>query len=233
MVTSILELASNSKFLPLVYNHCDMWCERCPITGRCLLFASEPLHATAGAGRDLMRDRLKRSLELTHAMIATVDPCGASVADPEPREASTTPPVTVIGHPLEFLARHYAIQSHTFLTSLPSEEEGFPDDSPLQTIAWYHTLIAAKTFRALTSELEARTGAPELLSDALGSAKVVLVSIERSLAAWHTFAADDQDARIGGLIELLEALRTGVELRFPDARAFVRPGLDDGGAAEG
>ena len=230
MVASILQLARNSKFIPLVYNYCDMWCERCPAASRCLLFASEPPRAPTGSVRDRMRDRLKRSLELTHAMIATVAPCGASVDDPEAREVSGRPPTTVIGHPLEFLARHYAIQSHTFLKSLPSEPEGFPGESPLETIAWYHTLIAAKTFRALTSELEAKTGAPELLPDALGSAKVVLVSIERSLAAWHTLAAGDQDARTGGLIELLEALRTGVELRFPDARAFVRPGLDEGAA---
>jgi hypothetical protein len=70
------------------------------------------------------------------------------------------------------------------------------------------------------------------MSDALGSAKVVLLSIERSLAAWQALAAADHDARIGGLIEVLEALRTGVELRFPDAPAFNRPGLDDG-AGEG
>ena len=37
----------------------------------------------------------------------------------------------------------------------------------------------------------------------------------------------DTDARVSGLIELLEALRTGVEIRFPEARAFVRPGLDE------
>jgi hypothetical protein len=145
-------------------------------------------------------------------------------------DVESAPDTAAARHPLVFLAGHYAIQSHTFLKSLPSEAEGFPGDSPLETIAWYHSLIAAKTFRALTSELEARAGAPELLSDALGSAKVVLVSIERSLAAWHTLAAADQDARIGGMIELLEALRTGVELRFPDAHAFVRPGLDDGAA---
>ena len=181
-----------------------------------------------------MRDRLRRSLELTHAMIAAVaNPASASVADLTQRGVSTTPRPTVIGHPLEFLARHYAIQSHTFLNSLaPPDSGGFPSDSPLETISWYHTLIAAKTFRALTSEHEARTEAPELMSDALGSAKVVLLSIERSLAAWQALAAADHDARIGGLIEVLEALRTGVELRFPDARAFNRPGLDDG-AGEG
>ena len=145
-------------------------------------------------------------------------------------DVESAPDAAAARHPLVFLARHYAIQSHTYLESLLFEAEGFPGDSPLQTIAWYHTLIAARTFRALTSEREAKTGAPGLLCDALGSAKVVLVSIERSLAAWHTLAAGAQDARIGGLIELLEALRTGVELHFPDAQAFIRPGVEEGTA---
>jgi hypothetical protein len=230
MVRKFLALARTPGFIPLVYNYCDMWCERCPITGRCLLFASEQLHAPIGAGGDRMRDRLKRSLELTQAMIAAANPASAAIADLTRRDVSTTQRPTAIGHPLEFLARHYAIQTHTFLNSLDRPEaERLPSDSPLGTIAWYHTLIAAKTFRALTSDQEARTDAPELMSDAVGSAKVVLVAIERSLAALQALAAGDQDARIGGLIDLLEALRIGVELRFPDARAFIRPGLDDGG----
>jgi hypothetical protein len=210
MVRKFLALARTPGFIPLVYNYCDMWCERCPITGRCLLFASEQLHAPIGAGGDRMRDRLKRSLELTQAMIAAANPASAAIADLTRRDVSTTQRPTAIGHPLEFLARHYAIQTHTFLNSLDRPEaERLPSDSPLGTIAWYHTLIAAKTFRALTSDQEARTDAPELMSDAVGSAKVVLVAIERSLAALQALAAGDQDARIGGLIDLLEALRPG------------------------
>jgi hypothetical protein len=229
MVTTVLELARHSKFIPLVYNCCDMWCERCPVTSQCLLFASEQLHAPVSGDRDRLRSRLKRSLELTRAMIAAVSPAAAASLDLTERDVSTTPRLTALGHPLEFLARHYAIQASTFLNSLDCpDDEPFPAGSPLETIAWYHTLVPAKTFRALTSDHDARTEAPELLSDALGSAKVVLVSIDRSLSAWQALAAGDQDARIGGLIELLEALRTGVELRFPDARAFIRPGLDDG-----
>ena len=90
----------------------------------------------------------------------------------------------------------------------------------------YHFLIAAKTYRALVSQHGA-VETPELLSDALGSARIALIAIDRSLDAWRTVAATDDDARIAGLMELLEAVRTGIELRFPAARAFRRPGLDD------
>jgi hypothetical protein len=31
-------------FIPGVYNYCDRWCERCPFTGRCRVFADEAEH---------------------------------------------------------------------------------------------------------------------------------------------------------------------------------------------
>ena len=149
------------------------------------------------------------------------------LADPD-----APPELGALGHPLEFLARHYALQAGSYLNSPAGRlTEDWPQGSPLEVVSWFHVLIAAKTYRALVSEHGAAE-APELLFDALGSAKLVLVAIDRSLAAWQTIAEADADARITGLIELLQALRTGIEMRFPDARAFVRPGLDEEEAPE-
>lgn len=35
------QLAANPEHIPGVYNYCDRWCERCPLTRRCLNFAME------------------------------------------------------------------------------------------------------------------------------------------------------------------------------------------------
>ena len=35
-----ISLAENPHFITGIYNYCDRWCERCPMTDRCLLFAS-------------------------------------------------------------------------------------------------------------------------------------------------------------------------------------------------
>jgi hypothetical protein len=130
-------------------------------------------------------------------------------------------------HPLEYLARHYGMQAAEFLRPLRTGVDGrIPRGSPLEAVAWDHFLIAAEIYRALVSHHGAAVQAPELLNDALGSAQIALIAIDRSLAGWHTIASTDENARISGLIELLEALRTGVELRFPDVRTFQRPGLD-------
>jgi len=35
----LLNLADNPRFIPGIYNYCDRWCERCPLTARCLNYA--------------------------------------------------------------------------------------------------------------------------------------------------------------------------------------------------
>ena len=75
---------------------------------------------------------------------------------------------------------------------------------------------------------ERRSRRPRLAADYDGSAKVALLGIERSHAAWlelvHRGLASpiDIEPLIADLIWLCDEL----ERVFPHARAFVRPGLD-------
>ena len=39
---SLKELAGDPQFISGVYNYCDRWCERCPLTSRCFVYATEP-----------------------------------------------------------------------------------------------------------------------------------------------------------------------------------------------
>jgi hypothetical protein len=34
-------MSDSDRFIDGVFNYCDRWCERCPLTARCRLFASE------------------------------------------------------------------------------------------------------------------------------------------------------------------------------------------------
>src|SRR5947199_8978571 len=34
-------LARDTRFIPGIYNYCDRWCERCPLSHRCLTAATE------------------------------------------------------------------------------------------------------------------------------------------------------------------------------------------------
>lgn len=37
----ISELARNPNLISGIHNYCDRWCERCPFTARCLVYATE------------------------------------------------------------------------------------------------------------------------------------------------------------------------------------------------
>jgi hypothetical protein len=65
--------------------------------------------------------------------------------------------------------------------------------------------------------------------DCDGSAKIALMAVDRSIAAWATLrkaVADEADTILDFMV-LLDRLRRGMEKAFPDARAFVRPGFDE------
>ncbi len=65
--------------------------------------------------------------------------------------------------------------------------------------------------------------------DANGSAKVALVAMDRSIAAWRSLqiSLPDKSETIKPMLIELSGLRTAVEARFPRARDFIRPGLDE------
>jgi hypothetical protein len=67
-------------------------------------------------------------------------------------------------------------------------------------------------------------------SDADGSAKVALIGIDRSLAAWSEMLRQlpNEEDQILPLLAALSRLRRDIEATFPDARAFIRPGFDTG-----
>jgi hypothetical protein len=77
----------------------------------------------------------------------------------------------------------------------------------------------------IRGELEDNEYFPE---DANGSAKVAIIGIERSMAAWAGLLNQfpQQERTILDLLVKLKRLLQNVDKAFPDARAFVRPGFD-------
>jgi hypothetical protein len=99
----------------------------------------------------------------------------------------------------------------------------------LEVVRWYQHFIYVKLMRAVRGELEDRDEMlDEFPKDSDGSAKVSLIAIDRSTAAWgeirNHFPFRSQD--IVKMLVHLEGLRNKVEKAFPHARAFIRPGFD-------
>jgi hypothetical protein len=106
-------------------------------------------------------------------------------------------------------------------------ENGLITDA-LQIIRWYEPQIWVKLMRALTGRIsnEESNNCPR---DSDGSAKVALIGIDRSLAAWGQlqFIFPDETNDFITVLLHLDRLRRKVEIDFPNARSFKRAGFDD------
>ena len=82
--------------------------------------------------------------------------------------------------------------------------------------------------RALSARNEDDADDKDLPKDYDGSAKVALIGIDRSIAAWRVMqlAISGRAQSIVPLILQLDSLRTKLEESFPQARDFIRPGFD-------
>jgi hypothetical protein len=69
----------------------------------------------------------------------------------------------------------------------------------------------------------------EFPSDSDGSAKIALIAIDRSIAAWAMIQhyMVDCGQEVIDTITFLDGLRQAVEETFPNARSFIRPGFDE------
>lgn len=252
---TLTELAANPDLISGIYNYCDRWCERCPFTSRCLLYATEQEDQDdSPESRDIENaafwDRLGRIFHETRQMITEwAEEAGVELTqiDEEAVENSRKQRKAASRHGLARAGKKYASDVTDWFKELAETicERDLPPDhlDPEQSqqfeqaadvIHWYQYQIAVKSIRALSSR---SSEAEEIddpdfelyLKDSDGSAKVALVGIDRSISAWRMMqlALPERAESIVSLILQLERLRQQVEKEFPDARSFIRPGFDE------
>jgi len=69
----------------------------------------------------------------------------------------------------------------------------------------------------------------EIQNDSNGSAKVALIGIDRSIGAWaklYELFPDQSDTILDILLQL-DRLKKKIDITFPNAQHFKRPGFDD------
>jgi len=244
------KLLDSNKYIPGIYNYCDRWCERCPQTLRCLNFALTAKHFGPDPEADdltneIFWQKLAEMLKLTLDMVRdAAQEMGidfdAILNGPDGDSHDPTSAGTVV-HLIAHLAKNYAgrvdewfqrdmhaLETPPRLFSLTDQQEELGVQDAVEVIRWYQHQIYIKLSRALDSATEEET-AGEFSSDADGSAKVALISIDRSIGAWGVLMNrfPDRKAEITHLVRILENLRNRVEAEFPQARHFARPGFDD------
>jgi hypothetical protein len=260
------DLAVDPQFISGVYNYCDRWCERCPLTSRCLTYAMEQEEDAADPGsRDITNrafwQRLEGILRETHEMLDEIlRERGIELppVDAEAEQAFLLRHEDAREHPCAAAATEYAQgveawleaagprlqargealerQHRMGLSSVDPEADADRLRDAVEVIQWYQHQIAVKILRAVGTTVQGDVVGDQLdQSDSNGSAKVALLGMDRSVAAWAELLRqmpDDED-RILPLLVTLGRLRRDVVATFPTARAFIRPGFDTGEAATG
>ena len=240
------KLAAEKRFISGIYNYCDRWCERCPLTSRCLNFSISQEEFPDPEAQDIrnkafwnkLSETLAESLELLKEGAKKwgidLDTLEFTEEDTERLKAKDK---AAENHLLSRAAKRYVgivedwlkEKETLFFETAAAAREGVNLEEALEVIRWYQYFIAAKVIRAVRGKVEDdEERDDEFPRDSDGSAKIALVAIDRSIAAWAAIRHYITGGAEGvmDIIAFLDSLRQAVEKTFPNARSFVRPGFD-------
>ena len=172
--SELRELARSRDFISGIYNYCDRWCERCPFTARCLVYATEKAEDVSAdpevhdINSAKFWSRLESMFQEAHEMILEwaeeagldleVVEAEAALADQEEQRQDAKQ------HELSLSARRYAEMVQRWFTEEFAVEESVHDDTTgksknteedidvsdaIEVIRWYQFFVAAKVFRSL------------------------------------------------------------------------------------
>jgi hypothetical protein len=239
------KLAGDKRFIPGIYNYCDRWCERCPQTSHCLTFFLSEKEFSDPETQDMRNEAFWRKLSgilgktlelLTQAAkkwgidLETLN----SKDDIENMKAKDE---AAKNHLLSRAAKRYSEMVEDWFTeremplleTAAAAREGVDLEEAFEVIRWYQYFISAKVMRAVRGKVEEEEeGCDEFEGDSNGSAKIALIAMDRSIAAWGVARYYDthHEEKALDIIAFLDRLRQAMEKTFPRARSFIRPGFE-------
>lgn len=217
-------------FIVGISNYCDRWCERCPLTGRCRLFAEWAEADFEEGNGPLSVPRMLLERQLMAAQMIEIHAEAAELGEaarprpgermgylPQGLEASTGVDPEVLANGARLRARMRAL----LLSTNPSVRLA------AQSIQYFSLFVPMNMMRAFTQV--ARHGAGDSQSDAHGSGKAALLGLERMERAWRMLVDTHHCSAQEAAPFLIEIARMQRNLNrvVPNARAFVRPGFDE------
>lgn len=243
----------DEHFIPGVHNYCDRWCERCPFTTRCRVYANEQeLTEDAKDPADPafwlnIKKSFEGVLEMLNKMMEEmgIDPDEM----PDNSDAKPNPDIQALEQSMREKTMQYANAVNDFFErnatyfERKSEElmEDIEDSRPVDVeswqffqdavdvIRWYQYFISAKIHRAIISLEHLDIIDDPQNNDSNGSAKIASIAIERSIGAWEVIRGQlvEKQDEILELQQQLQYLRNEMDKLFPEWSSFHRPGFDD------
>ncbi len=229
-------------FILSIHNHCDRWCERCPFTSRCRVFAMEmsiridgfdgelaraaedlPANPVEGwAGEDFLAEAedVLSEEEIEQEMLAR----------DVTRAIAEVHSLTEAADGLAKLTRPLIDAAETRVTAGGPETEAFRD--PLEVLAHYKYFVAVKVRRALSGRdnppILDEDGRP-FPSDADGSARIAYLTCAAARDAAQRLATIDPGlaSLVAPFTQTADRVLDLIDEAFPGHRSFRRPGFDD------
>lgn len=248
------EITDDEGFIPGIHNYCDRWCERCDFTDKCRVFAMEEemmemlnKNKKENGGEDVPEENPSDWYDAEQDQLEdSDDEPEIEIEFPEDNNDLSSERDDYFSsenkagrHPMAELAYNYSMASFNWFRKYNKElqkrftehlAKGYADEVMYasEVMQWYHMFIFAKIKRALTGYYELQNF-DEADYDMNGSAKVALIGIDRSIEAASTLIRQMKIYRepLKAFREQLEKIREMAEETFPDARNFIRPGLDE------
>ena len=236
-LSNLSESTKDPNMIHGIFNWCDRWCERCNQTDCCTLYKTsvqlpndtpEEFFKSLSMIFEATMEILKEVFENSETDFASIDSDYKGKRDRNKKLVRQDDGVV--------LAQQYGKQVAHWFESLEKKnayslEVRLQDEmltDCFEVIQWYQYMLEVKLMRALMAQKDEEDEQTDPY-DSLGNAKLLLVSIERNIGAWgYLFQKfkEDEDEILDMLINL-QRLSKKIEQTFPDARAFIRPGLDD------
>jgi len=229
-----------TKRIEFISEYCDRWCERCAFTSRCSAYAVKTALGMCGD--------IREAIELAVGAPMAVGAAGArqtrtfEIEEPRPEELQRIGAEEkardrrIEQSPISKKAMSLCMKAHQWFRARENTVRAGADAMLLEALeiaAWDSCFIGAKLARALHGRDRHASGDDwdddPIQNDWNGSAKIALISIERSESAWQTIAQAAADVAAADLASAMGSLRGEVEDAFPFARLFKRPGFDDPG----
>lgn len=254
----LFALIQNPNLIPGIYNYCDGWCERCKFTRNCLNFKMmeegvpdlEDTESEASSAMENLDEMFQLSMELLNQAAKDLGmelPEKSLNFDQNEEEKKDE---LIFKSQIMRQADKYSELVDTWFSDFESllyidmntlkEVFDFTDEEDMtkeefkifnvsEIIRWYQFIIPSKLFRSLRSKVNMEeTGNEFYKHDCIASAKVALVSIDKSIDAWSSllqYFPQNEDGMLPILL-LLSGMKTLVEDIFPESRDFIRPGFD-------
>ena len=219
---------------------------------------------TAGMGMDAPEfwEALHQNLSETVTMVKNMmreqglDPDKMILEDDEAYEEQRKKTKALMKqHPLHQLSNRYSKEALKVIETAPQLDEKGDErltgtgpagntNTPallrvsdcMEVVRWYLFFIGSKVARALNGKLEDDGWELEngFQRDFDGSAKIAMIAMERSIAAWarllrHFTELEDD---ILPLLVTLQKMYSLTEQEFPEAKNFIRPGFDNPNVTE-